>query len=210
MIAFVLAAAAVAAPPPATLEEGCDPQKLQQLLAMPRESENLNLMELDRRFAATLAEERKAEASATEERKSAESASESARRIGIALAALALVGLVLSAAAARRGSIALAVGAWTLVAIAGWFGHHVATARADAGAAVEKLTARQLALTQCRFRVADARQALMQSRISRCIHDLDEGVEDLSMWLGRPSLGKELVTEPEMRKLRDELAAAAK
>lgn len=208
MLSFVLAAVVITTP--ATVEEGCDQAKLQVLLGAQKEDRIPVEMELDRRIAATLAEERRAAAEVARATEEAKAALVGAQRFQWAGWALAVLGLVVMLVAAQRRSMALAATAFGLAVLMAVIGNSARSGPRAAQEAVTEATARQLALTQCRFRVTDARMQMMQTRIAKTTYDLDEADEDIWGWVTRLENNQEPVTSQMLRKLHNEIRESLK
>ena len=119
--------------------------------------------------------------------------------------ALALLGLGTGLFGAQRRSLPIAVGAWVLVIGGAALGVRQASSAGEAHQAQLDATARQLALTQCRFRVTDARMQMLQTRIATTTHDLNEADEDIWGLVTRTENDKQPVPVESLRKLHNEI-----
>jgi hypothetical protein len=207
MLSLVLAVV-VTIPPAATVDEACDPAHLAPFLAAPRSDQIKNEMELDRRIAATLAEERAVEKQVAEAGTRAADAEQATGRVRWALVGLALLGLVLGIVAARRpaASMPLSLAAWVLVAGAALAGWRMADQVTHLRAEHQAVTARQLALSTCRHRVAETRSLLMHTRVANCTHDLSEVDEDIWGWVTKMNNPEGYaVTKADLEKMHKEI-----
>jgi len=204
MLSLVLAAAVITTP--ATIEESCDPHNLAPFATAPRKDRIANLMEIDRRGQVALAEERRLEEEVAADGERLTAAQGAASKGRWALLLLAAAGLFIALRAARRGSTPLSFAGWLLVVVGGLTAWQLAARAGEMGAAHQTLIARQLAMTQCRARITDAKGQLMLSRIATCTHDLGEVDEDVWGWVSKMKMHPEFaVTQPMLEKLHGEM-----
>ena len=173
-----------------TVDEGCEATALAAIQFSPPAKMPELVTEIDRRIAATLAEERRfAEASGGE--------GTLHRRIPpltmVVLGALC----VLASLRARRRALLVISGIVLLVAGATGFLHG---GMKDSAAA-----ARARQLLECHLRLAEAKGLLAQMRFARCNTDLAEADEDLVAWSARLRAGQP-VTPDEVDKTHREIS----
>ena len=189
-----LAAAPVEAPRPLTVEEACDPLNLQPMLSKPAKKMMALVSELDRRAAATLAEERR-----HEEQSKADLAPLPVETVGaLCVASLALV--LAAIFFARQRGLALVVALLGMGAAFAAVGlvHQRGDRRATAMTRTQELTA-------CHLRLVEMRTQLQHAELAKCIGDMDEADEDLMGFLAKLKSGG-AVTPEEITKLHDEVS----
>lgn len=192
---------------PASIEEGCDPTKLNAMLSAPKAKVQELTMDLDRRIQRTLAEERRQDGERDARQKEVEQAKGMRARITWGLYALALLSLFVGIRAARRRSVGAAGGAWALMVVTGLLGwrlgateHRLEGARLDAAS-------RSLELASCRLRLVETRAELQHSLLAHCYHDLSEVDEDLVGYMARANGGGS-VTPAELTRMHDDITKA--
>ncbi len=193
MIALLLAAAVAGSPP--IEDSACAERDLQLMLVAPARESAKNRMELDRRLAAVLYDERQIEPQATPHHRGP--LVERGLPIALALGGLALVAL----AVARRSRLSAALGCALLLGA----GALAAAFAIGPEVAAREAQRRVAAMRACRFRLLETRSLLEHGELARCLDDVGEAQEDLLGWEAMLRNGGQLDTA-RVVKLRNELA----